>query len=97
MLTGDKMETAINIGYSSGLLGPEMVLIRLQDKGEGSVQLQRRLQSIVNIFTRLTQDASSMGKVRWFVLASAKQPTRSLGGWIDGPFFLILGVVFPSC
>ena len=30
VLTGDKMETAINIGYSARLLGPEMVLIRLR-------------------------------------------------------------------
>ena len=33
VLTGDKVETAINIGYSSKLLVPEMYLLRLQDKG----------------------------------------------------------------
>ena len=34
VLTGDKTETAINIGYSSGLLSQEMVLIKLQDTGQ---------------------------------------------------------------
>jgi magnesium-transporting ATPase (P-type) len=33
VLTGDKVETAVNIGYASKLLVPEMYLIRLQDKG----------------------------------------------------------------
>jgi phospholipid-translocating ATPase len=30
MLTGDKLETAINIGYSSGLLNPDDTLVTLK-------------------------------------------------------------------
>ena len=33
VLTGDKVETAINIGYASRLLVPEMALIKLLDRG----------------------------------------------------------------
>ena len=48
VLTGDKMETAINIGYSARLLGPKMLLVRLQDRGEDSVLLKRKLRSLVS-------------------------------------------------
>lgn len=43
VLTGDKMETAINIGYSSKLLSPEMILIKLAYRGEEVEQMQQKL------------------------------------------------------
>jgi magnesium-transporting ATPase (P-type) len=37
VLTGDKMETAINIGYSCRLLTSSMVLVKITEKGDGGV------------------------------------------------------------
>lgn len=64
VLTGDKMETAINIGYSARILGPEMVLIRLtgNDACDGE-SVQATLRAIVNRFTRLAADTDDMTRV----------------------------------
>ncbi len=56
VLTGDKLETAINIGYSSRILRNEMVLIRLHERGERKNKLKHRLRSIISSFTRLVED-----------------------------------------
>ena len=50
VLTGDKIETAMNIGYSAGLLGPEMVLIRLQNRGQSPWALQLQLEGLIALF-----------------------------------------------
>ncbi|GMI06729.1 hypothetical protein TrLO_g8035 [Triparma laevis f. longispina] len=55
VLTGDKMETAINIGYSCKVLQEDMTLIKLQaiDNDPESVKLQ--LQRLVNHFGQVTK------------------------------------------
>jgi len=60
VLTGDKVETAINIGYSANLIGKQMVLLRLQDRGEDQATLKKKLQSLVNLFERLAQDKNDI-------------------------------------
>ena len=39
--TGDKMETAINIGYSCKLLNSQMVLMKITDKGDTDEEIGR--------------------------------------------------------
>jgi len=40
VLTGDKVETAINIGYSAGLLDDTMEQFIIQDKSESDILLK---------------------------------------------------------
>ena len=54
VLTGDKTETAINIGYSAGLLQQEMVLIKLQDFGQDTAALKHQLESLIGLFRQVT-------------------------------------------
>ncbi len=56
VLTGDKMETAVNIGYSSRLLLPEMILIKLQYSGEDAATLRKKLAALLQHFQQLTED-----------------------------------------
>jgi len=60
VLTGDKVETAINIGYSANLIGKQMVLLRLQDRGEDRATLKKKLQSLVNLFQRVLEDKNDI-------------------------------------
>mmetsp|Transcript_16190 Transcript_16190/g.13764 ORF Transcript_16190/g.13764 Transcript_16190/m.13764 type:complete len:95 (-) Transcript_16190:1279-1563(-) len=50
MLTGDKVETAINIGYSCHLLQKHMTLLRVLEKTEKEVgaSLSKHLETIKN-------------------------------------------------
>jgi magnesium-transporting ATPase (P-type) len=64
VLTGDKLETAINIGYSSRLLGPEMALIRLENKpGETPIALKRKLRMLVNRLKLVTEDENMIYRI----------------------------------
>ena len=64
VLTGDKMETAINIGYSCKLLQEEMTLIKVQaiDGNPHSVKLQ--LQRLVKHFGQATKVQSVRQRLR---------------------------------
>ena len=63
VLTGDKTETAINIGYSAGLLTQEMVLIKLQDRGQDAAALKLQLESLIGLFRQVTQDRSDIDRI----------------------------------
>jgi phospholipid-translocating P-type ATPase (flippase) len=73
VLTGDKMETAINIGYSCRLLEPDMTLIKLQEReGEGG-SVVHQLEGLCHHFCRITEDESLYGRL-WQKLSRALQP-----------------------
>eukprot|EP00602_Paraphysomonas_sp_CaronLab_P005224 CAMPEP_0185037446 /NCGR_PEP_ID=MMETSP1103-20130426/31882_1 /TAXON_ID=36769 /ORGANISM="Paraphysomonas bandaiensis, Strain Caron Lab Isolate" /LENGTH=1289 /DNA_ID=CAMNT_0027575425 /DNA_START=341 /DNA_END=4210 /DNA_ORIENTATION=- len=63
VLTGDKVETAINIGYSCRLLGPEMVLIRLQETGEGLDVVKHRIEVLLRQLKCITEDTDTVGEI----------------------------------
>ena len=56
VLTGDKMETAINIGYSCKLLQEQMTLIKLQNKNDDPDSVKNQLRGLVNHFGKVTRD-----------------------------------------
>jgi phospholipid-translocating P-type ATPase (flippase) len=74
VLTGDKVETAINIGYSANLIGKQMVLLRLQDRGEDKATLKTKLQSLVNLFQRLIEDKNDVYRM-WTHMESVLKKT----------------------
>jgi magnesium-transporting ATPase (P-type) len=57
VLTGDKVETAINIGFSSKLLKPKTTLIRV-DEGENFEKLKDQLRRLCKTFKALTEERS---------------------------------------
>lgn len=61
VLTGDKMETAINIGYSAKLLVPEMILLKMQYKGEYR-NVRRKLHALFYHMKRLTENVEMKPK-----------------------------------
>lgn len=63
VLTGDKIETAMNIGYSAGLLGPEMVLIRLQNRGQSPWALQLQLEGLIALFRQMADDKPNIERI----------------------------------
>eukprot|EP01038_Epipyxis_sp_PR26KG_P006476 gene6476-8908_t len=65
VLTGDKMETAINIGYSSGLLSTSMVIIKLQSQGQkNGFEIKARLHSVLNKFRKIANESKDVYS-RW--------------------------------
>jgi magnesium-transporting ATPase (P-type) len=58
VLTGDKMETAINIGYSCRLLTSRMVLIKVLDRGDAA-SVHAQLRKLVQHFERYVHAALS--------------------------------------
>ena len=66
VLTGDKMETAINIGYAAKLLVPEMILLKMQYKGEYR-NVRRKLHALFYHLKRLTENVQIQPKSlsRW--------------------------------
>lgn len=63
VLTGDKVETAINIGYASKLLRSEMILIKLQDRGETILEIKYKLKKLLTMLKRLTDDEVEMSNI----------------------------------
>lgn len=72
VLTGDKTETAINIGYSARLLGPEMLLIKLCSGGShGPAQVpalsgpsvKAKLRSLIGYFGGQKDDNRESDKI----------------------------------
>ena len=63
VLTGDKIETAMNIGYSAGLLGPEMVLIRLQNRGQSPWALQLQFEGLIALFRQMADDRPNIERI----------------------------------
>eukprot|EP01042_Synura_sphagnicola_P004241 gene4241-5361_t len=63
VLTGDKVETAVNIGYSSRLLGPQMLIIKLTDRGESAGALKRRLRQLINHLHRIVRDEALVTRI----------------------------------
>jgi len=56
VLTGDKMETAINIGFSARLLNSDMSIIKLKhDKDGGAAATKAKLKRLIAHFTQLTR------------------------------------------
>ena len=51
VLTGDKVETAINIGSSSGLLESDMALIKFVSNGDSPSKILKKLEVLRNAFT----------------------------------------------
>lgn len=56
VLTGDKMETAINIGYSAKLLTSDMVLLKMQYQGDARA-VNHKLRRLIAQLQRLTESA----------------------------------------
>mmetsp|Transcript_6325 Transcript_6325/g.8296 ORF Transcript_6325/g.8296 Transcript_6325/m.8296 type:complete len:1313 (-) Transcript_6325:328-4266(-) len=79
VLTGDKMETAINIGYSCRLLQPEMVLIKLQDRDSSADSIAKQVRLLYNHFKRLTEDTQSFAEF-WHKLAKKFDKRRKQSG-----------------
>jgi magnesium-transporting ATPase (P-type) len=63
VLTGDKVETAINIGYSAGLLAQEMVLIKLQDRGQDAAALRAQLEQLIGLFQKVAGDSGDIDRI----------------------------------
>jgi magnesium-transporting ATPase (P-type) len=63
VLTGDKVETAINIGFSSKLLKPQTTLIRVVE-GEDAMLLKEQLRGLCKTFKALTTEARQNVVVR---------------------------------
>lgn len=55
VLTGDKMETAINIGYSCKLLQDEMTLIKIQTLDDDPETIKLQLQKLAGHFGQVTK------------------------------------------
>eukprot|EP00520_Triparma_pacifica_P017154 CAMPEP_0118656624 /NCGR_PEP_ID=MMETSP0785-20121206/13584_1 /TAXON_ID=91992 /ORGANISM="Bolidomonas pacifica, Strain CCMP 1866" /LENGTH=1232 /DNA_ID=CAMNT_0006549487 /DNA_START=137 /DNA_END=3832 /DNA_ORIENTATION=+ len=55
VLTGDKMETAINIGYSCKLLQEEMTLIKIQALDDNPESIKLQLQKLAGHFGQVTK------------------------------------------
>ena len=51
VLTGDKVETAINIGSSSGLLETGMAVVKFVNKGDSPSSIRKKLDVLRNAFT----------------------------------------------
>lgn len=64
VLTGDKVQTAINIGYSSRLLGPNMMLIHLHSSSEDLLGIKQRLAGILLKLKRITEDDELVRNIR---------------------------------
>jgi len=60
VLTGDKMETAINIGYSCRLLSSRMALLKLKDTGDPAT-IRRHLKKLLNAFDWLVEQERKLG------------------------------------
>lgn len=63
VLTGDKMETAINIGYSARLIRRDMIVIRMQ-YGTDRAATKRKLQLLVQKLDKLVRDTKPFTKSR---------------------------------
>ena len=79
VLTGDKVETAINIAYSCRLLNSAMVLVKITDKGDGdddeaaaTEALRQQLRKLVAHFEVLVEDEGLKGGL-W---------SQGAGGWL---------------
>jgi phospholipid-transporting ATPase len=64
VLTGDKVQTAINIGYSSRLLGPNMMLIHLHSINDDALGLKQRITGILLKLKRITEDDELVRQIR---------------------------------
>ena len=60
VLTGDKVETAINIGFAAKLLKPATTLIRLTDASGGAAGLEEQLVGLCETFSALTSEKGGM-------------------------------------
>jgi phospholipid-translocating P-type ATPase (flippase) len=60
VLTGDKMETAINIGYSCRLLSSRMTLLKLKDTGDPAT-IRRHLKKLLNALDWLVERERKLG------------------------------------
>lgn len=81
VLTGDKVETAINIGYSCNLLEPgmELLMLRFDDKAnvEGAILY---IDNLLHQYFNLTYDEETMKKAR----DDHSVPSRQYAVVIDG-------------
>ena len=80
VLTGDKVETAINIAYSTGFLGHHMMVIKLIDSNVSGVSnsnesevLKRKLESLLNHFSKLISSKPQMDRIMRNIHASIQQ------------------------
>ncbi|CAM9803620.1 unnamed protein product, partial [Ectocarpus sp. 12 AP-2014] len=84
VLTGDKMETAINIGYSCRLLEPEMTLIKLKEKEGDPQSVVNQLRALMTHFNRLVEDDGLVkrfwGHVKQSPLGLLRRSRRHGGG-----------------
>lgn len=73
VLTGDKLETAINIGYSARLLDANMTIIRIEGKTIDVVRYQ--LENILGLFPVESRPS--------FADVSRKRLRRAAGSWLN--------------
>ena len=63
----------MNIGYSAGLLGPEMILIRLQNRGQSIGILRDQLKSLISLFQDLAADTLDLDRIYTSMQASVNR------------------------
>lgn len=85
ILTGDKMETAINIGYSCGLLYNEGRTIQINSCVEEEVHKQ-----ISNLFDKLSMEHKNVKKNTIFYTGVPKVSVREINKNIQNPRIIIL-------
>ncbi|KAJ3291854.1 hypothetical protein HK104_005773, partial [Borealophlyctis nickersoniae] len=79
VLTGDKMETAINIGFASNLLSRDMSLIIIKGSDTASVgqQISEALQHFICPVATAAEADADKGRKRWFLPGMLKRPVQS--------------------
>jgi magnesium-transporting ATPase (P-type) len=75
VLTGDKVETAVNIAYSCKLIDDEMILIRLHESGDDVASVIHHLEYLLQKLKRIAFNDKSLKKM-WHE-ANASSITRS--------------------
>lgn len=84
VLTGDKRETAINIGYSCKLLKQDMTVIQLSNiEDVGRARSELRIALATHIYARPSDDDNVLKHVQYIA------PNRSIAS--DSPSFLAAG------
>lgn len=89
VLTGDKQETAINIGYSTNLLSAEMDLLTINVKSTDEAKFKLRQAISTHIYNLdIKEDDNFLKRIRYVSKASMETPvsiSRSLK-YVDDPF-----------
>lgn len=84
VLTGDKEETAINIGYSCRLLEPHMTIIKIKERPGDPDSVERQIAGLVAHFGRVAEE-SQVFQRQWGKVLRSVSPTREKGAPATAP------------